>query len=235
MQDIKIIKKPKTKKLTQKPRTKLRHVAIYLGILSVLFISIGLHGDELSRTTDYGITWRYNETSKLTFYKAFIAPVEKKVVEVSKPIPVVKKTAKKAPVTYKQLIKEHFPEEPRTMLAIAQEESGLNPNAESYNCRYKLSKKGAKDTVYDELTHTYINLGVIVKERKPGYVSTWCRSGHAKYGWSKDSGLFGINSVHTTEKMTPLEQVQMARKIYDTEGKNAWVSYKTGRYEKHLE
>lgn len=235
MQDIKIIRKQKTTTKSLKPKTTAKHITIYLGVLLTLFITVGLYGDRLNRTTDYGITWRYGQTSKLTFYKTFTVQDGKKDVKAVKPLTVVKKTATKGVETYKQLIKEHFPEEPKTMLAIAKEESGLNPNAESYNCRYKLSKKGAKDTVYDNLTHTYINLGVIVKKKQPGYVSTWCRPGDQKYGWSKDSGLFGINSVHTDEKMTPLEQVQLARKIYDTEGKNAWVSYKTGRYEKHLE
>ena len=125
-----------------------------------------------------------------------------------------------------QKIAEAFPNNKEVMVAIALEESGLNNNAVNYNCRYKIGGQ-----TYDKLTHLYIDLNTVTKERKKGYVSTWCRKGHEKYAWSMDGSLFQINGY---SKLTVDESIEKAQEKYNTQGLNAWVSYSTGRYQKHL-
>lgn len=125
-------------------------------------------------------------------------------------------------------IKRTFPENTRIMIAIALEESGLNPNAVGYNCRYKLG-----GNTYDRLTNTYINLNIITKEKNKGYVSTACRKGDEKYAWSKDGGILQVNNAQPHE-LTIAGNIIKAREIYDVQGLNAWVSYTSGHYKKHL-
>jgi len=125
-------------------------------------------------------------------------------------------------------IAKAFPDEPKTMLAIAMHESQLNPHAVGYNCRYKLGGK-----TYDKITHTYIDLSQIVKEKQKGYVSTYCRDGDQKYAWSTDGSIYQINNP-TAHEMTVDGSIASAQVKYDTQGKNAWVSYKTGAYKKYL-
>ena len=120
-----------------------------------------------------------------------------------------------------------FPNNKEVMLAIAIEESGLNPNAINYNCRYKIG-----GSTYDKLTQLNIDLNTVIKERKAGYVSTWCRKGHEKFAWSVDGSLFQINGV---SKLSVDESIKRAKIKYETQGLTAWVAYKTGGYKKHLE
>jgi hypothetical protein len=46
-----------------------------------------------------------------------------------------------------------------------------------------------------------------------------------------DGSLFQINGY---SKLTVDESIQKAQDKYNTQGLNAWVSYSTGRYQKHL-
>jgi len=236
MNDIVLLKR-KRKQIKPVRKTKLRHVVIYVCTLTVLFTTIYVTHNLTSRY-DSGLMSQYGIVPVKSIHSTHYDP--KELLSAMQP----KKIVKKAPVRskyvvsasmkqredkYKPLIFKYFPEEPEIMLAIAKAESSLNSKAESYNCRYKLGGK-----TYDKLTQTYIDLETISKKRLPGYVSTFCRSGHEKFGWSKDSGLFGINSVHTTEELSIEEHVKLARKIYDSETKNAWVSYKHGLHKKYL-
>lgn len=231
MQDITIKKIKQSTKVRGKCKRKqfsMIHVMVAV-MIAMMFIAIA---QALFQKGD-GVTWIYGQGSlKMVHQSNFDAKELLLLVESTK-TPVVAKQKQKS--YYFSLIERYFPEKPHVMYAIAKEESGLNPNAVNYNCRYKISQKGkTKTTVYDSLTATHIDLAAVSKGRLPGYVSTWCRKGHSQYAWSKDSGLFGINSVHTKEVLTPEEQVQMARTIYEREGLNAWVSYKTKRYLKHM-
>lgn len=236
MQDF-TIKKIKTKKRIAHKKRDTKIGLFFFRSLIVLFvvsILVSLVNGYTERK-DNGLLWIHGKGNAKSISQSYFDEKELlSIVLEKKP----QKTAKKE-VTgreyYYELITKYFPEKPHIMIAIAKEESGLNPHAENYNCRYKISGKNkTSTTVYDSLTHLYIDLAVVSKERLSGYVSTWCRAGHQKYAWSKDSGLFGINSVHTTEILSPEEQVKIAREIYEKQGLNAWVSYKTNRYLKHM-
>lgn len=241
MQDITVRKRKVTgyTKRQNQTKTHLRHVIIFTAIVTTLLVILYLIGSHQLRY-DNGAVWVHNKgsqtvkavrQSEVNVKEVLSAIYPKKVVKktVSKPHYNHNETMVERELKYKPIIAKYFPEETEIMLAIAKAESSLNSKAESYNCRYKLGGK-----TYDNLTKTYIDLETISKKRLPGYVSTFCRHGHEKFGWSKDSGLFGINSVHTTEELSIEEHVKLARKIYDSETKNAWVSYKYGLHKKYL-
>lgn len=103
-------------------------------------------------------------------------------------------------------IAEYFPEEPVTMVAIAIEESQLNPNATGYNCKY-FNKKGEP--------------------------YTWaCKPEDRNKAVSTDGNVLQENGIKGGGNIdTHLVQV---RKLYDNGGKNRWTAYRTGAYKKHL-
>lgn len=121
-----------------------------------------------------------------------------------------------------------FPENKEVMVAIAIEESNLNPNAIGYNCFYKLGGE-----TYDTLIKRKIDLNSVSKTRLTNYVSTFCRKGHEKYSWSQDGGIMGINGAKAHE-MNVDQNLLKAKKIYSSQGITAWTSYKTGRYKANL-
>jgi hypothetical protein len=123
-------------------------------------------------------------------------------------------------------IAKTFPENKEVMLAIAIEESNLNPNATGYNCRYKIGGK-----TFDKLTGTYIDVDQFSKEKKAGYISTWCRD--KSQAWSKDGGIFQVHNPKA-EHYIPKVNIKEARNKYDTQGLGAWTAYTTGRYKDNL-
>lgn len=242
MQDftIKTKNKKQTKrKVVSKKNTNKSFTIQYLVFSFIVVLAMSIVGSYISRK-DNGLLWKYGQGSAKNVVQEYFEPKEllsalNTQKHATKGKIDARETVNNEDLYYLDLIKKYFPEKPHIMVAIAKEESQLDPNAVNYNCRYKISSKGATPTtVYDSLTHLYIDISIVSRDRLKGYVSTWCRPGHSRFAWSKDSGLFGINSVHTTEKLSPEEQVKLARNIYDTYGLEAWVSYKTGRYLKHL-
>jgi hypothetical protein len=125
-------------------------------------------------------------------------------------------------------IADKFPNHKETMVAIAIEESQLNPNSIGYNCRYKI-----EGDTFDNLTKVKIDLSNIVKEKKTGYVSTFCRKGDEKYAWSKDGGVLQINNP-TPYELTVNGNLERAKEKLETQGLTAWTSYSTGRYKANL-
>jgi len=146
------------------------------------------------------------------------------VIEVQKEIPV--KDISKVEIVKK--IAQTFPENKEVMVAIALEESALNPNAVGYNCYYKLGGE-----TIDSLTKNKIDLNSISKTKQKGYISTFCRKEHRDMAWSTDGGIMGIHKA-TNNEMSVNVNIQKARKIYDTQGILAWSSYSTGRYKENL-
>lgn len=157
------------------------------------------------------------------------APEQPKIAEIS---PVTPKKVLSATEQEKleivRKIAEKFPEDKKILVAIAIEESGLNKNAVGYNCRYKIGGE-----THDKLTGTNIDISNISKEKKSGYVSTWCRKGHEKFAWSTDSGILAINQATEYQK-TVKGNLETARHKYDNAGLNTWVAYSSGRYKKHI-
>lgn len=58
--------------------------------------------------------------------------------------------------------------------------------------------------------------------------------GHNRNG-SIDVGLFQINSIHGEDNLTDVDKnLKVARRIYDTQGLNAWVAYQKGMHLKFM-
>lgn len=122
------------------------------------------------------------------------------------------------------------------MVAIAIEESGLNPNATSYNCRYKIATKADKNREFDKLTHAWINLDKVSSSKVSvkGYISTYCRNGQTNLAWSKDGGLLQINNPTLADYNVDIN-LQKAKDKFETQGLGAWTAYSTGRYKANVE
>lgn len=133
-------------------------------------------------------------------------------------------------------IAEAFPNHKTIMVAIAIEESGLNPKATSYNCRYKIATKDDSNREFDKLTRAWINLDKVSSSKKQvsGYVSTYCRKRQENLAWSKDGGLLQINNP-SKEHYIVENNLETAKNKLESQGLNAWVSYSTGRYKANLD
>jgi len=114
-------------------------------------------------------------------------------------------------------IRETFPEDPGTALAIAKGESGLDPYAIGYNCHY-------------------------YKENGKRY-SASCKKEDIGKHWSVDCGLWQINIIAKEcpkHLFNPEVNTQEARKKYDTVWNGVqrkwspWVAYWNGQYKNHM-
>lgn len=105
-----------------------------------------------------------------------------------------------------------FKEEPNVMLAIFKHESGLNQYAEGFNCYYN-------------------------REDGSRY-SAACKIEDRPNAWSVDCGFAQINLPNHKRcpdyALTVKWGLEQARGKYDRQGKNAWVSFWTGRYKSYL-
>lgn len=210
-------KSNKTIKPTVTTETKIKTV-----ILSIFIVLVGVSVKITEKPQNAPINATSTATS--TIIAKNVKTSEKGNFEPNKA--VSKDSSHKLEIV--KQIAQQFPENKTVMLAIAMEESGLNPQAVNYNCRYKLG-----GSTYDKLTGSYIDTSNIIKEKKAGYVSTWCRSGHEKFAWSKDGGILQIHNP-TAKEMTVHGNLAKAKVKYETQGLTAWTAYSTGRYKKHI-
>jgi hypothetical protein len=121
----------------------------------------------------------------------------------------------KVPETFAQGIERIFSDKTEIAKAVFFHESNNKLDAINYNCIY---------TKYDE-------------DGKPIQYSTSCKKGDESKAWSVDCGAGQINVRAKTcpEELFTVEGTLVAiERIYKTQGLNAWVSYKTGRYKKYL-
>ena len=112
------------------------------------------------------------------------------------------------------------------MLAIALQESSLNPKAVSYNCYYAgyWTATSSKPVLLGKKP---------LKVKSKGTVSWFCAKGDEQHAWSQDGGLFQINDPLPTDFQVDAN-ISSAREKYDTQGINAWSAYNLGHYKKHL-
>ena len=221
MQDIKVRKRTKNSVVRKDYRkiwiTFLSTIAVILLIIKITTLLTGWE-----KRYDNGLYWvvvNGSQTPKMPLqsvvnHKEVLSAIQpkkqaKKVVSQPKDV----WTAREA--KYKPLIEKYFPEEPEVMLAIAKAESSLNSNAINYNCFYDKQ-------------------GNVHKTRPKGGVSTHCKKGHEKFAWSKDGCIFQVNDIHGKDISTVEGCLQGARKVYEKQGKRAWVAYNTGAYKKYL-
>lgn len=113
------------------------------------------------------------------------------------------------PVEYKtadDYISEIFGDKAKIATAVILHESQNKLDAVNYNCIY-------------------------------GGKSTSCRKGDEPKAWSVDCGIGQINvraKSCPSDLLTLEGNMEAIEKIYQTQGLNAWVSYKTGRYKKYM-
>ena len=108
--------------------------------------------------------------------------------------------------TQEQYIQEIFGAKAKIATAVLKHESGMKLDAVNYNCRYDGR-------------------------------STFCKKGDKAKAWSVDCGIAQVNVKGTVcpEHLFTLEgNMKAVEKIYNEQGLNAWVSYKTGAYKKFL-
>lgn len=132
------------------------------------------------------------------------------------PLPVFVKEEVKEP-TIEDKIRQYFPRNWKTMIAIAHAESKMNNNAIGYNCWYK------GDVVY--------------KEKVIGAESKACKKHDRKYSWSIDCFLLQKNYVGLKEcpKNVTLEQhLQEVSELSKVQGLQAWSSFNSGAHKKYL-
>ena len=106
-----------------------------------------------------------------------------------------------------QIVEHFFGEKTKIMTAIFKAESGLNPDAKNYNCRYGSISKSCKKS--DREKAWSVDCGVAQTNFK--------------------------GQICPEESMNPESNIRLAKQIYDEQGLNAWVVYSNGTYKKYLE
>ena len=126
-------------------------------------------------------------------------------------------TAEVKEPTLEDKIREYFPRNWKTMIAVAYAESHMDMNAVGYNCYYN----------EDET--------IVYKSKVLGSHSTSCKKEHRRFAWSRDCGLLQLN---TLAKQCPVETVdehlKRAAELSKVQGLNSWVTYSQGLHKKYL-
>jgi len=115
------------------------------------------------------------------------------------------------PLTLEEHMASIFGEKSEIAIAVLKHESGLKLDAKNWNCIY-YNNSGSK-------------------------YSTFCKPQDRHLAWSVDCGIAQVNirgKECPSELMTLEGNMERVREIYEKQGLNAWVSYKTGRYKKYL-
>lgn len=97
-------------------------------------------------------------------------------------------------------------------LAVAKGESGLDPNAKGWNCRYW-------------------------SESLKRMESKSCKPEDRHKAWSVDCGLFQINHIGKecpAHLFNPTENIEIAKGMWEKRGFSPWVAYWNGQYKNHL-
>ncbi len=129
-----------------------------------------------------------------------------------------------------RLIRQYFPRNADTMVAIAKAESQLNPNAIGYNCFYN-SK--AIYTAKGELKNGTST--VVYTSRVKDAYSTHCKTNHRSYAYSVDCGVLQKNySGQVCPKESLEEHLEIVRDLSLIQGLEAWSAYNNGRYKNYL-
>lgn len=136
--------------------------------------------------------------------------VEKKEVKVEE------KELTKADVKLK--IQEYFPRSHETMLAVAYAESGLNHNAQNWNCWYNENET------------------IVYPSKVKGSHSTSCKKSHRAYSWSIDCGILMKNHIglKVCPEVTIDEHLQEMAELSKARGFNPWFAFSNGSYKKYL-
>lgn len=113
--------------------------------------------------------------------------------------------------TLEEKFQRYFPRSWKTMLAIAQAESRLDPEAKNWNCYYNRDSS------------------VVYTERVKGSHSAACKKEHRKYAWSVDCNILQANykgkecpSITIDEHLEEMAELTKKRSF------QPWVTYNRG-------
>lgn len=106
-------------------------------------------------------------------------------------------------------IKHYFPRSWRDMIPTAYAESGLNHNAQNWNCWYNHDKT------------------IVYTEKVKGAKSTSCNKEHRKYSWSIDCGVLMKNyiGIRTCPAISVDDHLKEMAELSKVQGKCAWFAY----------
>lgn len=112
-------------------------------------------------------------------------------------------------------IRKYFPRSSKTMLAVAYAESGLNHDAQNWNCYYS----------HGVATTTPIKGG-----------SRSCEKKDRALAWSMDCGVLMKNYIGVKQcpKVDVDEHLQEMAELSKARGFQPWVAYSNGSYKKYL-
>jgi hypothetical protein len=114
-------------------------------------------------------------------------------------------------------IKQYFPKSYKTMIPIAYAESGLNQQAQGFNCFYN------KDEI------------VVYSIRVKGSHSTACKKSHRVYAYSTDCNVLQKNvKGKVCPKQTLDEHLKEVAELSKVQHFNGWSAYNNGSYKKYL-
>jgi len=144
--------------------------------------------------------------------------------------------------TVEDKIKEYFPRNWKTMIAIAHAESGVSMDAVGYNCYYTRTVYYDEDVknALGQVIHKKGEVKIpshVLDKKAPGSESKSCNKVDRSKAWSVD--CFVLQKNYPGRKTCPegvtldmhlRESADLSRK----QGLGAWVTYNTGAHEKHL-
>lgn len=127
-------------------------------------------------------------------------------VHVKATVPVTKENSKKE---LENKIKHYFPRSWRDMIPTAYAESGMNHNAQGWNCWYNKDKT------------------IVYTEKVKGSHSTSCKKEHRKYSWSIDCGVLMKNhiGIRTCPVVSVDDHLKEMAALSKVQGKCAWFAY----------
>lgn len=138
--------------------------------------------------------------------------------------------------TVEDKIKEYFPRNWKTMIAIAHAESGVSMDAVGYNCYYE-GYYGTITTSKGLERVPIITNETALSKKTDGVISVACLKKDRKLAWSVD--CFVLQRNYPGRKTCP-EGVTLDMHLKESadlsrvQGLGAWVTYNTGAHEKHL-
>jgi hypothetical protein len=121
-------------------------------------------------------------------------------------------------VSFEDKIKQYFPKNYPTMIAIAHAESRMDNNQKNYNCFYNKNET------------------IVYQERVKGSHSTSCKKGHERYAWSTDCFLLQKNykGKNCPADVTLDDHLKDVSELSKVQGLEAWSAYKNGSYLTYL-
>lgn len=116
-----------------------------------------------------------------------------------------------------QLIKQYFPKNSKTMIAVAMAESHLDHNAQNWNCWYNKNET------------------MVYKDKVKGSHSTSCHKEDRVYSWSVDCGVLMKNYIAQECPQVPVEEhIKEMAELSKKRGFTPWMAFVNKSYLAYL-